>query len=43
MDTALQADFITKWDKYFKGAELPFVFFYSDDDKYARHMVEKRG
>ncbi len=43
MEISLQADFITKWDKYFMGAELPFVFFYSDEEKYAEHAAKKKG
>jgi len=38
MDKRLQQDFIAKWKKYFGGAELPLVFFYSDDEKYAKFL-----
>jgi hypothetical protein len=38
MDKRLQQDFIGKWKKYFGGAELPLVFFYSDDEKYAKFL-----
>jgi len=31
MDMALHTDFTAKWKKYFNGAELPMVFFYTDD------------
>ncbi len=34
MNEKLKMDFADKWKKYFKGAELPFVFFYSDDKRY---------
>jgi len=34
MNEKLKKDFVDKWKKYFKGAELPFVFFYSDDKRY---------
>jgi hypothetical protein len=30
MDTKLRDDFIAKWKKYFKGAELPIAFYYTD-------------
>ena len=30
MDIDLKAQFITKWAKYFNGAALPIVFYYSD-------------
>jgi hypothetical protein len=30
MDLQLKALFLSKWNQYFKGADLPFVFFYSD-------------
>ncbi len=30
MDIALKNRFLSQWQKYFPGAELPFVFFYSD-------------
>jgi uncharacterized protein (DUF169 family) len=31
MDLNLKNDFLTCWEKYFPGAELPFTFFWSDD------------
>jgi len=31
MDQKLKNDFIERWEKYFPGADLPIVFFYSDD------------
>jgi len=30
MDLNLKAQFLTKWAKYFNGADLPIVFYYSD-------------
>ena len=38
MDKTFQQDFLRKWKKYFGGAELPLVFFYSDDEKYAAFL-----
>ena len=38
MDKAFQQDFLKKWGKYFSGAEVPLVFFYSDDEKYAKFL-----
>ncbi len=43
MQNELQEVFIKKWNKYFSGADLPFVFFYSDEEKYAEHTVKKKG
>ena len=43
MNIELQKEFLAKWEQYFKGAELPFVFFYSDDDKYEEFLVGKKG
>ncbi len=37
MDQALKKSFAQQWKKYFKQAELPFVHFYSNDEKYAEH------
>jgi len=38
MDKKFRQGFIRKWKKYFGGAELPLVFFYADDDKYAKFL-----
>ena len=38
MDKAFQQDFLKKWGKYFGVAEAPLVFFYSDDEKYAKFL-----
>jgi uncharacterized protein (DUF169 family) len=43
MDKKLQQDFIKKWRKYFGAAELPVVFFYSDDEKYAEFLRPMSG
>ena len=39
MDRKLKEKFIRLWQKYFNGAELPIVFWYSDDEK-SVEMVE---
>jgi hypothetical protein len=31
MDTRLKSAFAKKWDRYFPGAELPLVFYYTDE------------
>lgn len=46
MNKTFQQDFLNKWRKYFGGAEVPIVFFYSDDEKYARFLrptSERKG
>ena len=43
MQIELQKGFLDKWEKYFSGADLPFVFFYSDEEKYEEHAVKKKG
>lgn len=30
MDTKLQREFLSQWERYFPGAELPLAYFYSD-------------
>ncbi len=32
MDMTVKTDFISKWDKYFPGAELPITFYYTDQE-----------
>jgi hypothetical protein len=32
MDTTLRDRFLTLWDRYFPGAELPLAFWYTDDE-----------
>lgn len=43
MDEKLQSEFLERWDKDFKGAELPFVFFFSDDEQYAQKLRPVQG
>jgi hypothetical protein len=38
MNETLKTDFMAKWKKYFNGAGLPLVFFYSDDESYAKFL-----
>jgi hypothetical protein len=38
MDMQLKQTFMEKWEQYFGDADLPFVFFYSDDEKYAENL-----
>ncbi len=38
MDKVFQKNFLAKWKKYFDGAALPLIFFYSDDEKYAKFL-----
>ena len=38
MDSQFKETFLQKWNKYFGGADLPFVFFYSDDEKYEEDL-----
>jgi hypothetical protein len=30
MDATLKAKFVDLWNKYFAGAELPIIFYYTD-------------
>ncbi len=39
MDKNLKNAFLQRWDKYFKGADLPFAFFFSDDDGFTQNLV----
>lgn len=43
MDEKLRNDFAAKWKIYFKGAELPFVFFYSDDKRYEPFLMRLKS
>jgi hypothetical protein len=43
MDLHFKDTFTEKWRKYFKNAELPFVFYYSDDEKYAANLRPVEG
>lgn len=38
MDMIFRQEFQKKWGKYFGKAEMPLVFFYSDDEKYAKFL-----
>jgi len=38
MDAHLQTSFLKRWKKYFTGAGLPIVFFYSDEDRYGAFL-----
>jgi len=38
MDMALKGKFIGSWNKYFKGAELPIVFYYADHEDSAERV-----
>jgi len=35
MDMELKERFIRQWKKYFNNAELPIVFYYTDEKRYA--------
>lgn len=39
----LKQQFLAKWEKYFKDANLPFAFFYSDDETYAENLRPVEG
>jgi hypothetical protein len=43
MDIATKEKFIKLWQKYFNGAELPIVFFYTDDEKAAPKVEAPKG
>ena len=43
MDQRFKENFTDKWKKYFKNAEMPFVFYYSDDEKYAEYLRPVEG
>ncbi len=36
-------NFQEKWEKYFKGSPLPFVFFYSNEEKYSEYLRPVKG
>jgi len=38
LNEILNKDFIKKWETYFSGARLPFIFFYSDHPRYERYL-----
>lgn len=43
MKTGFKQTFLTQWKKYFKDAELPIVFFYSDSDGGAEPFLKPKG
>jgi len=43
MDMELKQTFIRKWEQYFGSVDLPFVLFYSDDEKYAENLKPVEG
>jgi hypothetical protein len=43
MDKKLKAEFLDRWNKYFKGADLPFAFFFSNDEGYAGNLRPVQG
>lgn len=43
MDTHLQTSFLKRWKKYFNGADLPIIFFYSDEDRYGAFLKPMTG
>ncbi len=43
MERGWKEDFEKKFRSYFGGADLPLVFFYSDDGRYAEHLRPARG
>ena len=43
MDQSFKEDFLEKWKKYFRNADLPFALSYSDDEKYAEHLRPVSG
>ncbi|RJP25703.1 MAG: hypothetical protein C4520_02185 [Candidatus Abyssobacteria bacterium SURF_5] len=43
MDLKLMEEFLNKWKKYFKNADLPFVFYYSNDEAYAENLRPVEG
>lgn len=43
MDMQLKERFIQRWEKYFPGAPLPIIFFYSDDESGATKVKGPRS
>lgn len=43
MDMALKQKFVESWKKYFNGAELPIVFYYSDQRDHAETVPPPSG
>ncbi len=38
MDMTLKELFLKSWNTYFAGAELPFIFYYTDQEDFAEHV-----
>ena len=43
MDTKVKDEFIRLWNEYFDGAELPIVFYYTDDERHAELVKPGAG
>ncbi|HVN25914.1 MAG TPA: DUF169 domain-containing protein [Syntrophorhabdales bacterium] len=43
MDMGLKDNFLKLWKRYFKGAELPLVFYYADEEKQAEAAKPPKG
>jgi len=43
MDMDIKAKFMTLWEKYFDGAELPIVFYYTDEAREVELVEPSRG
>lgn len=43
MDRRQKAEFLDRWEKYFKGADLPFVFLFSNDEGYTENLRPVHG
>ncbi len=43
MDTQFKDFFLTQWSKYFPGAELPLIFYYTNDSTAAPRRPEPKG
>ena len=43
MEPRLKQQFMTQWDKYFPGAELPIAFYYTNDDKWGKQTDKGSG
>jgi hypothetical protein len=39
----LKKEFLDKWNKYFKNADLPFAFFFSNHEEYAEFLRPVKG
>ena len=39
MDMALKESFLTRWAKYFPGADLPITFYYTDEEGHGRKVI----